>query len=485
MNLPPLLDIERAIYKRSFWEFVQAAFPHLKGEVFEPVWYQEKLCNELQEAGLRLAAGLPRDKHLIVNVPPRSAKSTIISVLFPVWLWLHKPNAEILTVTSTIGLAEDFVKLSKTIIKSAWFQALFGEAFQLVRDNDNSYTNAQGGTRQAFGVKTAALGKNADIILADDVMDTDTASSELERTRTLKKFRETFMGRFNKRNVGLLINVQQRLATDDVSGWLLENMPTYFRHIKLPSEARDASEVSPSEWFDYYENGLIWDAPGRFSRDDLTLAKAILGSKGYAQQHLQRPMPEEGGQLKREWFQLASQADFEMLTKGKLVVWDYDFDTAFTDKAKNDPSAYLVSALVDNMLYIKEAGEVRMEGPQLLRFIDELANRTGYTNESRLFVEPKANGIMVVQMLRAGTKLNVVEAKSPGAGKKERVTAASPFIESLRVVLIQGPWNADFVDQCVGFGVGAAHDDMVDVLTQRVARVIGLANAPKRKMKVY
>jgi predicted phage terminase large subunit-like protein len=63
----------------------------------------------------------------------------------------------------------------------------------------------------------------------------------------------------------------------------------------------------------------------------------------------------------------------------------------------------------------------------------------------------------------------VVEAPTPDGDKRSRVNTASPFIEAGRVVLIDGSWNEKLINQAAAFPT-AAHDDMLDCLTQAIRR---------------
>ena len=59
--------------------------------------------------------------------------------------------------------------------------------------------------------------------------------------------------------------------------------------------------------------------------------------------------------------------------------------------------------------------------PDLIRFIPEWVQMNGYTNSSRVYVEPKASGKSIVQTLKRETGLNVREDKPPTKDKVARV----------------------------------------------------------------
>jgi predicted phage terminase large subunit-like protein len=109
-----------------------------------------------------------------------------------------------------------------------------------------------------------------------------------------------------------------------------------------------------------------------------------------------------------------------------------------------------------------------MELPELLKFvpthIDALSVKIKITK-----VEPKASGKSLVQMIRRYTGLNIAEITSPfvGYSKIERARAASPYVESGRVILVRGPWNEHFLHQVATFP-NAKHDEYIDLTSYAI-----------------
>jgi predicted phage terminase large subunit-like protein len=466
--IPSLIEVERALYAKSYYHFFIAAFAALSpGEAFSDNWHIKATCDLLQEEFERMAAGLPRKQNIIVNMPYRSAKSLIFSVMFQAWAWTVRPSTKFICVSYGQDLANDLSRASRNLMATEW--QFVGDAKRI-----ELYANTHGGFRKSVGTGGQITGSGADMIILDDPQDPKLAASEVERTKTIRFYKETLYSRLNKLEAGSRILVQQRLHEEDLTGHLLKQGSDRYRHICVPAELTD--DLSPKKWSRHYIDGLFWH--DRFSWVVLNEIKDEQGSTVYANQLLQKPSPPEGGLLKKRWFQVVTPQDFVQLMRGQEPIWEFDLDTAYTAKAQNDPSAYVVSSLIDNVLYIRSAGEVRLEAPQLLRFISTLAEDNDYSEHSRLFIEPKASGKTIVQLIRSGTNLNVVEAPAPATDKVTRVAAAAPFVEGLRVVLIEGAWNEAFIAQCTGFP-NAPHDDMVDCLTQRIARI--QAQPTKRK----
>jgi predicted phage terminase large subunit-like protein len=69
----------------------------------------------------------------------------------------------------------------------------------------------------------------------------------------------------------------------------------------------------------------------------------------------------------------------------------------------------------------------------------------------------------VVQQLQDSTPLNVTKTPTPTDGKATRLNTCSPKVECGRVVLVEGNWNEDFIDEVCGFPT-KVHDEYVDIL---------------------
>ena len=138
---------------------------------------------------------------------------------------------------------------------------------------------------------------------------------------------------------------------------------------------------------------------------------------------------------------------------------------------KNDPSAILCAGFDGTRMYIRKVATVRKELPELVKFIERFALENGYTNQSRIYIEPQASGHSVIQALNSETTLNVVKFKYPRVNNtrmhdKDKVTrayAVTGKIEAERIMLVKGHWIEGFLHECAAFP-NSKRDDQVDVL---------------------
>ena len=469
--------------RRSFYRFFQEFWETIEAVELQLNWHIEYLCTQLQEVYETWAAGHAQP-NMLVNVPPGTSKSTTITQLFPAWLWLQRPSIRIISSSHAAPLAISHSVKTRLCLRSPKFQRLFpGRVeFQDDQDGKTDYRTTALGQRYSTSTGTGgAIGNHADFILIDDPLDPQAGATEAG-LKAAEAHLKTLTTRKTDKARSVTILVMQRLHEQDPAGlWLASGRR--LRHICLPGElTRDAAsgqlgaQVRPRWLVEEYEQGLL--DPVRLPRPVLQDLATALGSYGYAGQVQQLPAPDEGGILKKAWFRTLTWAQFLATVPGAdKAVWHGDADTAYTDNQANDPSALLVSAYLGQTLYVRWAGEMWLELPQLKRQLPALLATHGATAQSKLHVEPKASGKSVVQELRSLTQLNVVEAPTPDGDKRSRVNTASPFIEAGRVVLLDGSWNSALVSQAAAFPT-AAHDDMLDCLTQAIRRHAAPASVP-------
>ena len=460
-------EIDRELCNRSMFEFFKQAW-----HVIEPTtelkdnWHHKYICDLLQAEAERIIEGIPKtDGDIIINVPFRSTKSIICTVLFPVWCWIKDPTLRLITASYSGALSVEHAVKSRDVIESPWFKELWGDIFVMKSDQNvkSKYENDKTGSRRATSVGGTLTGQGGNINIVDDPLNPLEATSEIARSKANYWYDNTFYSRLNDPEVDVRIVIMQRLHEKDLTGHLLKNGK--YRHICIPAEK--ASHIQPRELADNYVDNLFW--PGRFSKKILDDYKSVLGSYGYAGQMQQLPAPAEGGIIKKAWFQKIAFSDFVALKKegDPTPVWDFYLDTAYTKNTENDPTALLACTYYKENLYIKRVKQAWLEFPELMKETQSFALSNGYTGNSRIYVEPAASGKSLVQQLRNGTGLNVIEYKPPDKDKVTRANTATPFMEAMRLFIIEDDWNESLIHECVSFPNGE-HDDQVDVLVMAI-----------------
>ena len=459
--------LEKKLCEMSFYEFFKAAWIVVEPAVpLSTNWHHKYICDLLQEECERVIAQKPKTKDVIINVPFRSTKSLIVTVMFPVWAWIKSPKLRFITSSYSATLSIELATKSRDIIFSDWFKRRWGDVFHIKKDQNlkERYENNFVGMRRATSVGGTVTGQGGDFLIVDDPLSPQMASSATERDNANEWYRTTFYSRLNQPDIGVRIIIMQRVHEDDLTGFLLgKETRLKYKHICIPAKSGDGN-IKPAYLEKFYEKDtqLFWK--DRFSQRTLDDYRSSLGSYGYAGQLQQTPTPLDSGMIHKDWFKVDRY-------RVEDSVVNFVIDPAYTADQKNDPSALLAYTYKDNRWQIVDCVNVYKEFPDLVKFIQQWVAKNGYTNRSRIYVEPKASGKSIVQTLVRETGLNVKEDKPPTKDKVARVSDVSASLESGRVSILNGDWNDEFLDQLAKFPA-AKHDDMVDCLVMAVNKEI-------------
>jgi predicted phage terminase large subunit-like protein len=397
--------------------------------------------------------------------------SEIVSRNFPAWALGRDPNIKIAGCSYSADLAEQFSLSIQRTIDSPEYQALFPgtylngsfghhESQRGVRRNTDFFqTVGHAGFYKGVGVGGGLTGTPVDIAIIDDpVKDSKEALSPTIRQRVWDWYNTVLTTRLHNNSKQLFI--MTRWHEDDLAGRLLKAEPDEWTVITIPAictNEHDGALNSPRHIGD-----ALW--PEKHSLEKLEKQKNR-SPRDFSAMYQQSPVIEGGNIVKRDWFRRISMADFRALRYNEPM--HFYLDTAFKKKNAsghdNDPSGILAACRVNNDIYLYDAMSVWKEMPDLLRFLpDYIAAHEG-NSESILHIEPKANGVSVVQMLRESTTLNVRETPNPTDEKEVRFRVVSPRIECGRVYIVEGSWNEEFLNQVCAFPA-ADHDEFVDIL---------------------
>lgn len=456
-------QIQREIYQRSYYDFFQKAVEILEPSVkWRMNFHHEHLCNLLQAEVERIAAGVPKDIDYVVNIPPRTTKSLIFSVCLNAWAWTKYPHLKFMTISYGETLAVKLAYQTKLLIKSKWYQDQWGNVFQLAKDDTQkgSYSNDKGGSRESFGMSGGITGSGADMIILDDPNKPKDISDTM-LTNITDIFKDTVYNRLNDIDVGSRFIVQQRTHERDLSGFVMSEYPDNFDRVVLPMELD--TNVEPTYLASKYRDGLL--QPDRFGLAAIANYKKVLGSRNYSGQYKQKPVDEESSIIKKNWFEIINREEDH-----KNMIWHFFIDSAYTEKKKNDPTGIILVGKLNNDIIISKAFKFYLAFPDLIKKIIELMQTYG-SIRSKIYIEPKASGISIIQQLKRSTRFNIIQMKAPKDSKEVRLNAIAPQVEAGRVFLFKDLWNQEFVEEVFGFPV-APHDEYADLLAYAVEELL-------------
>lgn len=464
----------------SLYEFVKQSWATVEpGIPFIPSWHIEQICEHLEA----VSAGDIR--RLLINIPPRHSKSTIVSVMWPMWEWIAQPEQKFLAASYSGTLSiRDNLK-ARRLIQSPWYQERWGGMFKLSGDQNakQRFENDKTGYRIATSVGGTATGEGGSRLILDDPHGAQDAQSDAMRGATLEWFDQVWATRLNNPKTDSMVTVMQRLHELDISGHIIDDIGGW-EHICIPAEwdgKRRRTVLGPYDPRTV-KGELI--CPERFGPAEITALKQSLGVYGTAGQLQQDPTPAEGGILKTDFFKL--------WPVGELPVLEYvlqSYDCAFTEKTTGDPTACTVWAVFTHKgtrnLLLLDAWDEHLSYPDLrAKVVKDWTSEYGGSTKGnpwakakrpdRILVEAKASGQSLLQDLR----LARVPAVGYNPGQSDKVSRAHQAAPTLELGLIWIPessknpgqpasWADAFIAQVGKFPV-AAHDDYVDTFTQTI-----------------
>lgn len=152
--------LARAKAEESFYEFCKQAWHLVEGDnEFVEGWFPKAICEHLE-------AVVNRDiKFLLINAPPRTGKSTILSVMFPAWTWIHHSLERFLYSSYSHNLSiRDSVRCRR-VIQSSWYQKRW--PIQLIEDQNTKvrFDNEKTGYRLSVSFGSATTGDGGSICI--------------------------------------------------------------------------------------------------------------------------------------------------------------------------------------------------------------------------------------------------------------------------------------------------------------------------------
>lgn len=371
---------EKETLEASLIDFVEAAWPSLDPAPYMSCWAIDALCEHLQ------AVTEGQISRLLVNYPPRCAKTNVASICYMAWTWARReisylsgPQVRFLTGSYNDDLAMLNAMRHRRLLLSPWYQQRWGQRFRIQGDQNTKtqFDTSEGGSRLSTSARGSLLGLGGDIICIDDPHNTKQAESAAERASALNWWKELSSTRLNDPKLSALVVIMQRLHEDDISGTILRgDTPGDWTHLCLPMEyewrrhcvtvigwqdprgldeegeplieidldGNRVPSVGTSERaLDALDGTLMW--PDRFGPTEVANIKAGLGPYMASGRLQQMPVPDRGGIFDRMWWQLYESAD------GKFPPLDFvvaSLDGAFTEKEENDPSGFTVWGVFRN-----------------------------------------------------------------------------------------------------------------------------------------
>ncbi|MGX7953631.1 phage terminase large subunit [Tsuneonella sp. HG249] len=394
-------------------------------------------------------------KRLMINLPPRSLKTHIISVAYSAWVLGHDPMKKIICVTYSNDVAKTQAQLFRQIVDSSWFKQTFPECRVRRPTKLMDWHTTKGGHRLATSIQGSILSRGADLIIIDDPNKAQEIYSKLMRDKVKDTYDKTIYTRLNKPRESAIICVMQRLHPDDLAGHMLDEEPWDMVVMPAVATEREVWDLGNGRTKVRKPGELL--QPFHVGHEELEFKRRNMGLMAFEAQYQQHPVPAEGGVVKRRWLKFydAPPNGIEF----KLVSWD----CASTLSEDADWSVGTVWGAAVGEFYLLDHERERLEVPDLRRLIEGLHGRH---QADVTIIEDEGIGRAIVQDLRRTSSVCRPLLIKPQYEKLARMEARAVMFETGKVLVPRSAeWLGTYLEELLSFP-NSRKDDQVDSTSQ-------------------
>lgn len=429
----------------SFLLFTRVFYKIKNGRDFDLSYPVSRECHYITVAReLTLCFKLETNR-LIINIPPGTAKSTMIKY-FICWAFAHYQDCQFIYISYSHDLAATHTADIKGIMELREYKELFGVEISRESSAKDNFKTTAGGRVRAFGSGGAVTGQDAGLprlkrfsgaLIMDDMHKPDEAHSESIRKNVMRNYNETIKQRPRDPENVPLIFIGQRVHEDDIANYLIEGNDGYsWKKIILKGRDDSGNSIHPELY---------------------PVAKLDIEEKynayTFAAQIQQNPLPAGGGIFKKENFAILDE-------EPEILATFITGDTSETAKTYNDPTVFSFWGVYK----IKQFGEetdiyglhwldclqVWIEPkdliPNFMQFYTECMRHR--VKPSLVGIEKKSTGVTLISQINELQGLYVVDIpRTVSSGSKaDRFISIQSYVSRKQISFTKGGRH---IEMCV------------------------------------
>ena len=433
-----------------------------------------------------------RVSNILLSIPSRHGKSTLISENFCSYFLSHYPEEKVILSAYSQKLASHFGGKVKDIINTYWEYT--PEKVRLSNDShakDKFNLDGHQGQMLAVGASGSILGFGAGLFIIDDpIKNIADADSTVNQEKLADWYHGVVKSRLERRSDGkppILCVIAQRLHVHDLHGIILDKEPYIIAKEAFERLRSNPDYIVPQDTWVYlnlpaictnpeedllgrHVNQVLWEKQRDY--DWLMGEKAAMGSYLFNAIYQGEPTERDGNIFKREWFMNKDTGEiYRQLTDvpedlPRMRYWDFG-----ASGKKGDATAGALTAWDGTNLYILDINTGKYSASQVLSTFERTALRDGEDTKIRIEQEPGAGSKLLINQFRKNQKFKRYNIRGDKVKLKKNVRSFNleALAEAGRVYWLKGEWNQTIIDHLVSFtGDDGKPDDITDSLTGSV-----------------
>ena len=397
-------------------------------------------------------------KNVIVLMPPGSAKSSYVSVIFPPWYLQRKPNSRILACSHSADLIESFSRECRNAVEA--HGKILGYSLSADSRAVQEWSTTNGGTYRCSGVGAGISGRRAYIGYIDDYLGSrEDADSKLIRDKQWHWYWNDFWPRLVPGAPQVI--VANRQHEDDLVGRLIAAQPEKWVVIRIPFFAEESDplgrKVGDPLWPEWFDTEKV---------EEIRQLRT-LEPRTYAGLYQQKPAPEEGNFFKKDWLLGYTRDDLDALMKNDNVRVYGAGDWAVSEAKDANRTCFGGAVEAPNGdLYILPDIFWKVAGPKevVQAFLSFLQRRKPMVTWSEKGHISKAWGPFLKDMMEEEKFYSYIEEVTPARAKDVRARSIQARMSLGKVRFPHfASWWPDAMHELLTFP-GGKTDDFVDFL---------------------
>ena len=426
---------------------------------------------------------------ILLGVPSRHGKSTLISKNFCSYFLSYFPNEQVILSSYSQGLASEFGGQVKDIVNHYGYLSPYKPTIRSDSKAKNKFklNEPYRGQMLSAGAGGSIMGYGAGLLIVDDpIKNVAEAESKVRQAKLKDWWGGTIKSRVQRRSNGLppiKIVIAQRLHLKDLHGIIKETEPT------IPANdafriLRNGGSIDPNTWVDFNlpaicdsEDDILGRKIGEVLWEEqrdyewLMAEKRSMGSYLFNSIYQGQPVERDGEIFKREWFQdevnhkLTCLIDPKDIPKDlpQLRYWDFG-----ASGDAGDGTSAILTSYDGEYLYVLDLVAGKFSSLKVLKTFKRLCKKDGKATRVMVEQEPGSGSKLLIKKFRREEDLRGynIRADKVQVSKKVRAFDLEGLAEDRRIKMVPAHWNNKLIDQLVAFtGEDGGEDDIVDTIT--------------------